>query len=426
MSDENDNGTSGASEQSQSDGDGVDAGERMEGGDAEHFDSEPTGGYVDDVGDDESLVEEECIICFEALTIEEWGRCTPCGHVFHKKCWRAWEDAHNKRIHDEFLRHGRLPRSEDGCKCCLCNQVNQNFVDGDGNPVHTPTPHIAADDPGDTAGNRFTQFFRNIGEEASGFMNSLHGEFRDHLNNRNGNSSGQGARPNRRTTSFVPPFFGTRTSSNGTDSSGTALPFTPPFFRNQRSQQQTSSSNANPFNLLRPGTRVVTQNLVQSPHLNCRGGVVLQYQPQSARYLVQLESDNISNSITGNVAPVAIRPENLLQTSKIKIQGLRTEPSLNGKDATICSYSRATNRYVVKVYNLLSTREISIQPANIRVPNGTLVRLEGLQQASQWNGKYGTVTNFFEDTNGTAGSGRYEVRLSRQYGVRVKMDNVRF
>ena len=127
MSDnENDNGMSG-SEQSQSDGVVVDAGEAREGGDTEHVDSKPTSGCDDDVGD-ESLVEEECVICFEALTIQEWGRCTPCGHVFHKKCWRAWEDAHNRRIHNEFLRHGRLPRSEDGCKCCLCNQINQNFV----------------------------------------------------------------------------------------------------------------------------------------------------------------------------------------------------------------------------------------------------------------------------------------------------------
>jgi hypothetical protein len=125
------------------------------------------------------------------------------------------------------------------------------------------------------------------------------------------------------------------------------------------------------------------------------------------------------------MAPVAIRPENLLQTAKVKIQGLRTQPTLNGKEATICAYSRATNRYVVKVDHLLSAREISLQPTNIRITNGTLIRLEGLQQASQWNGMYGTIICFIEDTSGTAGFGRYEVKLSRQYGVRVKVENVR-
>ncbi|KAL3822482.1 hypothetical protein ACHAXA_002500 [Cyclostephanos tholiformis] len=426
MSDnENSSGMDGASGQSQCDIDGVDSSERREGS-VSNFDSTRTGGFDDNV-DDESRGEEECVICFEKLSIQEWGRCTPCGHVFHKKCWWTWEDAHNKRVDEESRRRGQRTRSGDGCKCCLCNQVNKKFVDGDGHPAHNPTPYIAIDDPSDTGGNRFAHFFRNIGEEASGFINSLHNEFRDHFSNRNSGSLEQmgGAGPNRMTTSFVPPFFGSRTPSYGTDSSRTAPLFEAPFFRNPRSQQHTSFSNSNPFNLLRPGTRVVTQNLVQSPHLNCRGGTVLKYQPQSARYLVQLESD-VSSFIAGSMAPVAIRPENLLQTAKIQIRGLRTEPTLNGKEATICSYSRVTNRYVVKVNHFLSTREISIQASNIRVPNGTLVRLEGLQQASQWNGKYGTVTNFVEDTNDSEGSGRYEVRLSRQYGVRVKIDNVRF
>jgi hypothetical protein len=423
MSDnENGNGTSDAPERSRGDGVGVDVGETSEARDT-------TGGCHRDecetLDDDGSPVEEECVICFEALATREWGRCTPCGHAFHGECWRSWEGAHARRVRDESLRRGggRPPRSEDGCKCCLCNRVNVAFVSGEGIPSHgAATPHIAADDPDDAGrgSNRFVRFFRNVGEGASGFVTSLHGEVRDHWDNRAGDAS-----------SFVPPFFRTRTSSNdGTEGGGGTGPsfFAPPFFGGQsNNRQQVHSSNANPFNLLRPGTRVATQNLVRSPHLNHRGGIVLQYQPESARYLVRLESDVVSNFITGNsTAPVSIRPENLLQTSRIKIQGLRTEPRLNGKEGIICSYSIATNRYVVKVSNLLSTRDISLQPANIRVPNGTLVRLEGLQQASQWNGKYGTVTSFVEDGNGAADSGRYEVRLSRQYGVRVKMDNVRF
>ena len=129
-------------------------------------------------------------------------------------------------------------------------------------------------------------------------------------------------------------------------------------------------------------------------------------------------------------APVAIKPENILQTAKVKIHGLQSQPNLNGSTGTICSYSKERNRYVVKVdFMLAPTREISIQPCNILIPNGTCIRLEGLQQASQWNGKYGTIARWVENNESsgttTAGGGRYEVRLSRQYGVRVKMENVR-
>jgi hypothetical protein len=441
---ENNIGVGSSPKQSQS----VNADNKKDGGGGD-FDSEPIGGSDDnDVDATDDSREEECVICFEKLSVQEWGRCTPCGHTFHKMCWWEWENAYNQRV-NENRRQGHRARSEENCKCCLCNTVNKKFVDGNGDPAHNPSPYIAMDDPSDTGGNRFTHFLRDIGEEASGFMNFLRSEFRDHLgvggpftptrNNRNINNSEQRGRSNggsdnpspnrRRASSFVPPLFGSWNSSYGTSSSGTAPPFLPPFFRNQSSHQQTSgsspfNSNANPFNLLQPGTQVVTQNLVHSPHLNRQRGVVLQYQPRSARYLVRLESD-ISSFITGHLAPVAIRPENLLQTAKVKIQGLRTEPTLNGKEATICAYSRSTNRYIVKVDHLLSTREISIQPTNIRLPNGTVIRLEGLQQASQWNGKYGTIICFVEDTSGTAGSGRYEVGLSRQYGVRVKIENVR-
>lgn len=433
-----------APEQSQSDSDGADAGKRRECSGAD-IDSEPTGGSDDNFDATDDSREEECVICLEKLSVQEWGRCTPCGHAFHKKCWWTWENAHNKRV-DENRRQGRRARSKDNCRCCLCNTVNKKFIDGNGDPAHNPSPFIAMDDPSDTGGNRFAHFFRDMGEEASGFMNFLHNEFRNNLGlggpftprNNNGSSNNSEQRgglddgsenpsPNRRWTS---PFgFGSWTSSDRNSSSGAAPPFVPPFFRTQSGRQQTSgaspfSSNANPFNLLRPGTQVVTQSLVHSPHLNRQRGVVLQYQPQSARYLVQLESD-VSSFINGRMAPVAIRPENLLQTAKVKIQGLRTQPTLNGKEATICAYSRATNRYVVKVDHLLSTREISLQPTNIRITNGTLIRLEGLQQASQWNGMYGTIICFIEDTSGTAGFGRYEVKLSRQYGVRVKVENVR-
>ena len=366
--------------------------------------------------------EEECVICLEELSSQDWGRCTPCGHTFHKKCWWEWENAHNQRIDEQQRRlsgsggGGRRSRrrsKDPGPKCCLCNTVNKQFLDRSGDePAHNPSPYIASDDdPGVNnsggGGNRFTNWFRDIGQEASGFVNFLQ--------NNLGDNSGQPF-PGRRSSTFR--------NSNGNVGGGGG---------GGSGADSPSNANNNPFNLLLPGTEVVIQGLVNSPHLNQKRGVVVQYFPQSARYSIQLET-NISNFIAGTNAPVAIKPENLLQTAKVKIHGLRSQPSLNGSTGTICAYSKERNRYVVKVdFMLVPTREISIQPCNILIPNGTCVRLEGLQQASQWNGKYGTIARWVESSNessdtsnnNTTGGGRYEVRLSRQYGVRVKMENVR-
>ena len=40
-----------------------------------------------DIDNDIEDYEEECVICLEQLSDQEWGRCTPCNHSFHKKCW---------------------------------------------------------------------------------------------------------------------------------------------------------------------------------------------------------------------------------------------------------------------------------------------------------------------------------------------------
>jgi len=287
----------------------------------------------------------------------------------------------------------------------LCNTVNRQFVDGtDSKPVHNPCPYVASEDNNNTntGGNRFTNWFRDVGNEAGRFMDSLHGDTRSSTN-RNFSRGGF-------------PFGGT--SSN---------PFAAPFFRNSNNTGSSyyNNSNGNPFNLLREGTQIVTQNLVNSPHLNNQQGIVIQYQPQSSRYLVQLQHTNIGSFIGGETAPVSVKPKNLLQTVKVKIHGLRSRTNFNGKEGTIRSYSRERNRYVVRVNFLLSdSREISIQTVNMRIPNGTVVRLEGLENASQWNGKYGTIVRFVDEVESGSSSGRYEVCLSRQYGVRVKPENV--
>ena len=401
--------------------------------------------------------EEECVICFETLSTMGWGRCTPCGHAFHKQCWWEWENVYNQRVDIRNRREGINNNNSRGrgggggendkCKCCLCNTINIQFIDGDGNPARNPTPYIAIDDDPSFSstmggssgggGNRFTQFIRGMNEGANGFISFMRNE-----SNWNSSSPGTGGGGGGGGGSFrrMNPFLNNQHAGSSSRSSSSG----------GRQQQQQQQYDLNPYNTLRPGTQVILQNLTRSSHLNKKRGTILQYQAQTLRYLIQLETDTTTSFIPSpttyvnntTLPIVSIKAENLLQPIKVQIVNLRTQPYYNGKVGTITAYSRPINRYVIKIetFSLLSTssREVSVQLCNIRIPNGTLVRLEGLEHAAQWNGKYGTVARFVEGglprgggggggqgTTESVETGRYQVSLSRQYSVLVKVENVR-
>jgi hypothetical protein len=102
---------------------------------------------------------------------------------------------------------------------------------------------------------------------------------------------------------------------------------------------------------------------------------------QTGRYLVNLDSNNVT---------ISLKPDNLLQIITVKILGLVSQPQFNGREGTIVSYNKERNRYVVRVAYLPSeTRDVSIKASNIRIPDLSKVRLEGLESQPQWNGRYG-------------------------------------
>ena len=41
----------------------------------------------------ESLIDKECIICFENTSIiDSHAKCKQCNHIFHFKCWKQWDN----------------------------------------------------------------------------------------------------------------------------------------------------------------------------------------------------------------------------------------------------------------------------------------------------------------------------------------------
>ena len=298
-----------------------------------------------------------------------------CDHAFHKRCWFEWENTQCALSHERNL------SSQEGVKCCLCNQIARQFVCGQsGKPETNPNrtePFTPATDTSSNMSNErhgFGDWLRDRAEQAGDFFENLGANAQQH----NG---------------FVPPFLRDN-------------PLRSPRFGNAPSTG---------FNTLNAGTAVMTHCL-NSAQMNGKRGVIVQYQP-SGRYLVRLEQN--PSLFSAASSPVSIKPENLLQTAIVKIFGLTSEPRLNGKEGEVIGYSSARNRYIVQVSSFFSAqRNLSVKPDNIRIPNGTCVRLQGLSRAVQWNGKYGRLTRWDSSV------GRYDVKLSRQYSVRVKPENV--
>ncbi|KAL3800795.1 hypothetical protein HJC23_001632 [Cyclotella cryptica] len=382
--------------------------------------------------------EEECVICLEELsrTDDGWGRCTPCNHAFHKKCWWNWENAHHERV-ERARRQGNVTDTDGGPKCCLCNTLVAQFVDGTGEPAHNPEPFVASDD-GEDRKSFFDWFFRRrrgangSSRRSSGGQNeerdedaATHArEFLERMAQQGGSVMGMDPSVLLDQLRFGGGDWGGNSStsrggnSSGTNGNGLGFDFgnlfdqwgpggAGPFGAGAPSDNNDSHEGA--FNEIRPGTPVVVQNLVNSPETNGKRGKVHQFQQQTGRYLVKLDSNNVTVSLKG---------ENILQIITVKILGLVSQPQFNGREGTICSYNQERNRYVVRVaYPSSESKEISIKASNIRIPDLSKVRLEGLERQPQWNGRYGTIMKW-ED-------GRYHVRLSNMYSVRVKVENVR-
>ncbi|KAL7472019.1 hypothetical protein ACHAXS_012334 [Conticribra weissflogii] len=444
--------------------------------------------------DDEA--EDECVICLEPLSTASWGRCLPCKHGFHKECWWKWEVSHYERLERESRRRGNNTTIgiEDHVKCCLCNTVNEKFVDENGTPAPNPSdsvrrvrgtaantnsgprsprrnflewlrdlrtqrnqnPNAEGDNVererrdreswsrqredwrNDEARENARSFLENLQQQSASILGGLDPRAFAEQMERDWGSSPFGSSPsnNNRSNDNNSTHSGTNENANefirnlsqslGMDPeeimeqfTRAGMPNSPPTSPPRSTEHSSNTAGTNPthteFNTFPNGTPVILRNLVNSSHLNGKEGKILRYLPTSASYLVQLDSETNS--------PIAVKQDNLLQQVKITIRGIQSQPHLNGRAAIVCSHDYERNRYIVKFTRLSSigtgcNREISVKPSNMHIPEGTTVRLEGLTRNSQWNGKWGKVVRLDDD-------GRYEVRLSRLYSVRVKTENVR-
>ena len=74
--------------------------------------------------------------------------------------------------------------------------------------------------------------------------------------------------------------------------------------------------------------------------------------------------------------------------------------------------------YKLDIYVSSLKRVVSLKQGNIILANGTVAKTHGLQSKPELNGTFGTIKEWIRDTN------KYDVQLSAQQVIRIKMENI--
>lgn len=162
------------------------------------------------------------------------------------------------------------------------------------------------------------------------------------------------------------------------------------------------------YDVIAPGTVVSLKGLVNASERNGDRGVIKEFNPSSSRYIVNLEDSDQTMSVKGT---------NILQHVQVRIHDIQKQPELNGKTGTIIAWNSSKERY--NIYVVALQKVVSLKAGNVVLDKGTVVRISGIVAKPELNGKWGTINSWIRDTN------KYDIQLSAQQVVRLKVENVR-
>lgn len=172
-------------------------------------------------------------------------------------------------------------------------------------------------------------------------------------------------------------------------------------------QQRQSIRRVKRYDALPNGTIVSFKGLKMKAERNGDRGEIQDYEPSSGRYTVLVEdSDEL----------LRVKADNLLQHTHVVLSGIASQPSLNDKSGTIIAWDDDKERYNIYVMSL--SKIVSLKPLNVILKNGTVCKIINLISKPQLNGTYGTIKQYVRDSQ------RYEVQISEQQILRLKLENV--
>jgi len=183
------------------------------------------------------------------------------------------------------------------------------------------------------------------------------------------------------------------------------------FPQQQQQQQQQRKQQPQRCDTIPSGTVVSLKELVSKPERNGDQGVIRQYNPSNGRYAVALEDS------TGTEEIMSVKASNILQHVHVRIHDVKSQPELNGQTGTILTWLPAKERYNIHVSAL--KKIVSLRPANVVLETGTVGQISGLQSKPELNGKWGTIKGHHQSSN------KYDVQLSAQQIIRIKVENLR-
>jgi hypothetical protein len=114
---------------------------------------------------------------------------------------------------------------------------------------------------------------------------------------------------------------------------------------------------------------------------------------------------------------MSVKASNLLQHVHVRLHDIQNQKELNGKTGTILAWNPSKERY--NVYVMALQKVVSVKPGNVVLEEGTVAQLTGINSRPELNGKWGTIKEWIRDSN------KYDVQLSPQHVIRIKVENVR-
>jgi len=160
-----------------------------------------------------------------------------------------------------------------------------------------------------------------------------------------------------------------------------------------------------------PGTPCAIKDVQSQPQLNGEHGTVRDFNAAKGRYTVELDDGQTVSLKRANVQQIVQRA---------RVVGVESRPELNGRTGAIADYDATKGRYtvLVRLDGRARPQGMTLRPANVVLPSGTCVRIEGLVKGEQYNGEHGTIASFDEE------AARYVVRLAGDKQLKLKLENV--
>mmetsp|Transcript_26587 Transcript_26587/g.70192 ORF Transcript_26587/g.70192 Transcript_26587/m.70192 type:complete len:357 (-) Transcript_26587:211-1281(-) len=155
------------------------------------------------------------------------------------------------------------------------------------------------------------------------------------------------------------------------------------------------------------GTTVMVRDLSKAQEHNGKTGKIAGWDQTKGRYEVELDGDTT----------LSLRPANLTQQVSVSLTGIESAPELNGQAATVLNFQEG--RYMVRLKSKLANGRdvVGLQPANVILPSGTRVVVQGLSN-EQFNGLMAQITEVDKEVL------KYTVLTQSGKHIKIKLENV--